>query len=204
MIEGGEIVLGRSGRGRYRREAERRARGRGRACDRQRHYRRRAVPHRRIRRFSRPATRCAFPRRTAWCGLRTGGTRSIRARWPGATPRARAKLIAPCRRSGRSSTICTSRAWAGRRRNRACASAARLSGKSLLAFELVDGFLVYAMGINAQRDLAAARRLIERRIQVDAAALADPSAPVGIIAEGERVIVSSSPRTRTASGEEGA
>ena len=36
--------------------------------------------------------------------------------------------------------------------------------------------LVYAMGINAQRDLAAARRLIERRIPVDAAALADPAA----------------------------
>jgi 3-phenylpropionate/trans-cinnamate dioxygenase ferredoxin reductase component len=53
-----------------------------------------------------------------------------------------------------------------------------LSGKSLLAFELGDGFLLYAMGINAQRDLAAARRLIERRIKVDAAALADPNRPL--------------------------
>jgi 3-phenylpropionate/trans-cinnamate dioxygenase ferredoxin reductase component len=53
-----------------------------------------------------------------------------------------------------------------------------LSGKSLLAFELADGFLLYAMGINAQRDLAAARRLIERRIKVDAAALADPNRPL--------------------------
>jgi 3-phenylpropionate/trans-cinnamate dioxygenase ferredoxin reductase subunit len=53
-----------------------------------------------------------------------------------------------------------------------------LSGKSLLAFELVDGVLAYAMGINAQRDLAAARRLIERRIKVDAAALADPNRPL--------------------------
>ena len=53
-----------------------------------------------------------------------------------------------------------------------------LSGKSLLAFELGDGFLLYAMGINAQRDLAAARRLIERRIQVDAAALSDPNRPL--------------------------
>ncbi len=53
-----------------------------------------------------------------------------------------------------------------------------LSGKSLLAFEIVDGILVYAMGINAQRDLAAARRLIERRIKVDAATLADPARPL--------------------------
>jgi hypothetical protein len=34
------------------------------------------------------------------------------------------------------------------------------------------------MGINAQRDLAAARRLIERRVIVDAAALADPGQPL--------------------------
>jgi 3-phenylpropionate/trans-cinnamate dioxygenase ferredoxin reductase component len=53
-----------------------------------------------------------------------------------------------------------------------------LSGKSLLAFEVVDGVLVYAIGINAQRDLAAARRLIERRIKVDAAMLADPARPL--------------------------
>lgn len=53
-----------------------------------------------------------------------------------------------------------------------------LSGKSLLAFEIVDGVLVYAIGINAQRDLAAARPLIERRIKVDAAALADPNRPL--------------------------
>jgi hypothetical protein len=34
------------------------------------------------------------------------------------------------------------------------------------------------MGINAQRDIAAARRLIERHIPVDAAALADPTQPL--------------------------
>lgn len=50
-----------------------------------------------------------------------------------------------------------------------------LTGKSLLLFEIADGVLVYAMGINAQRELAAARRLIERRIPVDPAALADPA-----------------------------
>jgi 3-phenylpropionate/trans-cinnamate dioxygenase ferredoxin reductase component len=53
-----------------------------------------------------------------------------------------------------------------------------LAGKSLLLFEIADGVLGYAMGINAQRDLAAARRLIERRIPVDPAALADPSRPL--------------------------
>jgi NADPH-dependent 2,4-dienoyl-CoA reductase/sulfur reductase-like enzyme len=53
-----------------------------------------------------------------------------------------------------------------------------LFGNSLLAFDVADGILAYAIGINAQRDLAAARRLIERRIQVDPAALADPARPL--------------------------
>jgi NADPH-dependent 2,4-dienoyl-CoA reductase/sulfur reductase-like enzyme len=53
-----------------------------------------------------------------------------------------------------------------------------LPGNALLAFDIADGVLAYAMGINAQRDLAAARRLIERRIKVDAAALADPARPL--------------------------
>lgn len=53
-----------------------------------------------------------------------------------------------------------------------------LAGKSQLLFELADGVVVYAMGINAQRDLAAARRLIERRIPADPAALADPNRPL--------------------------
>jgi hypothetical protein len=37
------------------------------------------------------------------------------------------------------------------------------------------------MGINAQRDLAFARRLIERRIAVDPLALADPSQPLAVL-----------------------
>lgn len=53
-----------------------------------------------------------------------------------------------------------------------------LPGKGLLSFDIVDGALVYAMGINAQRDLAVARRLIERRIPVASAALADPRLPL--------------------------
>jgi NADPH-dependent 2,4-dienoyl-CoA reductase/sulfur reductase-like enzyme len=53
-----------------------------------------------------------------------------------------------------------------------------LGGDSLLVFEISDGRLGYAMGINAQRDLAVVRRLIERRAPVDPAALADPAQPL--------------------------
>jgi NADPH-dependent 2,4-dienoyl-CoA reductase/sulfur reductase-like enzyme len=53
-----------------------------------------------------------------------------------------------------------------------------MPGKSRILFEIDGGVLTYAMGINAQRDLAAARRLIERKIPVDAAELSDPSRPL--------------------------
>jgi len=53
-----------------------------------------------------------------------------------------------------------------------------LGGDSLLVFEISDGRLTYAMGINAQRDLAVGRRLIERRVPIDPAALADPAQPL--------------------------
>jgi 3-phenylpropionate/trans-cinnamate dioxygenase ferredoxin reductase component len=53
-----------------------------------------------------------------------------------------------------------------------------LDGNRALFFEVCDGHVVYAMGINAQRDLATIRRLIERRIPVDSAALADPGQPL--------------------------
>jgi NADPH-dependent 2,4-dienoyl-CoA reductase/sulfur reductase-like enzyme len=52
-----------------------------------------------------------------------------------------------------------------------------LPPKSALMMETRDGALTYALGINVQRDLAAIRRLIERRIPVDPAALADPAQP---------------------------
>lgn len=52
-----------------------------------------------------------------------------------------------------------------------------LPGKSALMMEIKGGVVTYALGINVQRDLAAIRRLIERRIPVDAAALADPAQP---------------------------
>jgi NADPH-dependent 2,4-dienoyl-CoA reductase/sulfur reductase-like enzyme len=52
-----------------------------------------------------------------------------------------------------------------------------LPDKSTLLLETKDGIINYALGINAQRDLAVVRRLIERKIAVDAAALADPAQP---------------------------
>jgi len=55
----------------------------------------------------------------------------------------------------------------------------RLLGNGrVLIFDVIDGRLAYAMGINAQRDLAMARRLIERGVAVDSAALADPGQPL--------------------------
>ena len=47
-----------------------------------------------------------------------------------------------------------------------------------LLFELDGSHLAYAVGINAQRDIAMARRLIERRIPVDAGELADAAKPL--------------------------
>ena len=52
-----------------------------------------------------------------------------------------------------------------------------LPGKGWLLLETEGPLLSYALGINAQKDLAAVRRLIERRIPVDPAALADPNQP---------------------------
>jgi NADPH-dependent 2,4-dienoyl-CoA reductase/sulfur reductase-like enzyme len=51
----------------------------------------------------------------------------------------------------------------------------RRHGKGLLTFEVTGRHIGYALGINAQRDLAVVRRLIERRIAVDPAALAEPT-----------------------------
>jgi 3-phenylpropionate/trans-cinnamate dioxygenase ferredoxin reductase subunit len=53
-----------------------------------------------------------------------------------------------------------------------------LAGNSLLSFETDGARITAALGINAQRDIATVRRLIERRIPVDAAALADPARPL--------------------------
>jgi NADPH-dependent 2,4-dienoyl-CoA reductase/sulfur reductase-like enzyme len=47
-----------------------------------------------------------------------------------------------------------------------------------ISFELTGPHIAYALGINAQRDIAVVRRLIERRIAVDPIALADPTKPL--------------------------
>jgi NADPH-dependent 2,4-dienoyl-CoA reductase/sulfur reductase-like enzyme len=54
----------------------------------------------------------------------------------------------------------------------------QIGPKAVLLFELDGARLTYAMGINAQRDIAMARRLIERRVPVDAGELADPAKPL--------------------------
>jgi 3-phenylpropionate/trans-cinnamate dioxygenase ferredoxin reductase component len=51
----------------------------------------------------------------------------------------------------------------------------RRRAANLVTFELTGRHIGYALGINAQRDMAVVRRLIERRIAVDPAALADPT-----------------------------
>jgi 3-phenylpropionate/trans-cinnamate dioxygenase ferredoxin reductase component len=52
------------------------------------------------------------------------------------------------------------------------------TGGGPLIFGISKGAMICAMGINRQRDIAAARRLIERQIPVDSAALADPNRPL--------------------------
>jgi NADPH-dependent 2,4-dienoyl-CoA reductase/sulfur reductase-like enzyme len=56
-----------------------------------------------------------------------------------------------------------------------------LPGNAALIFEMSEGRLVGALGINVQRDLAAVRRLIERAVPVDPSALADPAQPLAVM-----------------------
>ena len=52
------------------------------------------------------------------------------------------------------------------------------AGASQISFELTGPHVAYALGINAQRDMAMVRRLIERQIAVDPIALADATKPL--------------------------
>ena len=52
------------------------------------------------------------------------------------------------------------------------------AGAGQISFELTGPNVAYALGINAQRDMAIVRRLIERQIAVDPTALADPARPL--------------------------
>jgi NADPH-dependent 2,4-dienoyl-CoA reductase/sulfur reductase-like enzyme len=54
----------------------------------------------------------------------------------------------------------------------------QLPGGATILFELDGSYLTHVVGINAQRDVAMARRLIERRVPIDPAALADPGKPL--------------------------
>jgi 3-phenylpropionate/trans-cinnamate dioxygenase ferredoxin reductase component len=56
-----------------------------------------------------------------------------------------------------------------------------LGADAMLLFELDGACVAYAMGINAQRDIAVARRLIERRVPVVARDLADPAKPLAAL-----------------------
>ena len=53
-----------------------------------------------------------------------------------------------------------------------------LDAGAVLMFELDGARLAHALGINAQRDMAMARRLIERGVPVDASELADAAKPL--------------------------
>jgi 3-phenylpropionate/trans-cinnamate dioxygenase ferredoxin reductase component len=54
----------------------------------------------------------------------------------------------------------------------------QISPTAMLRFDLDGRVLRYASGINAQREIAAVRRLIERRIEIDPGDLADPAKPL--------------------------
>ena len=56
-----------------------------------------------------------------------------------------------------------------------------LDGNRLLVFDVKEGRLIHAMGINVQRDIAMARRLIERGAMVDPSALADPAQSLALM-----------------------
>jgi 3-phenylpropionate/trans-cinnamate dioxygenase ferredoxin reductase subunit len=54
----------------------------------------------------------------------------------------------------------------------------QIGPNALLRFALDGDRIAYVLGINAQRDIATARRLIERRVPIVPADLADPSRPL--------------------------
>jgi 3-phenylpropionate/trans-cinnamate dioxygenase ferredoxin reductase subunit len=60
----------------------------------------------------------------------------------------------------------------------------QISPNAMLRFDLDGRILRYASGINAQRDIATARRLIERKVELDPGDLADPGKPLGAMLKG--------------------
>jgi NADPH-dependent 2,4-dienoyl-CoA reductase/sulfur reductase-like enzyme len=57
----------------------------------------------------------------------------------------------------------------------------QIGPNAMLRFDLDGDRVCYVLGINAQRDIATARRLIERRVPVDPADLADPAKPLAAL-----------------------
>jgi NADPH-dependent 2,4-dienoyl-CoA reductase/sulfur reductase-like enzyme len=60
-----------------------------------------------------------------------------------------------------------------------------LVGNSSLSLHVRDNRLVFVVGINAQRDVAIAKRLIERSVPVKLTALSDPSQPLALMLSGQ-------------------
>ena len=56
-----------------------------------------------------------------------------------------------------------------------------MANGSPLIFEMNGAHLTYALGINVQREMAAIRRLIERKVPLDPADLADPAKPLAAL-----------------------
>jgi 3-phenylpropionate/trans-cinnamate dioxygenase ferredoxin reductase component len=54
----------------------------------------------------------------------------------------------------------------------------KLGDNATMLFELDGAAIAYVLGINAQREMGPARRLIEQRVPVDPAELADPAKPL--------------------------
>ena len=54
----------------------------------------------------------------------------------------------------------------------------KLGDNATVLFELDGAVIAYVLGINAQREMGPARRLIEQRVPVDPAELADPAKPL--------------------------
>ena len=63
----------------------------------------------------------------------------------------------------------------------------RISDKATILFELDGAIIAYAIGINAQRDIATIRRLIERKVAVDASELADPAKQLNAMLKPEKL-----------------
>jgi hypothetical protein len=58
----------------------------------------------------------------------------------------------------------------------------QIAADATLLLETDGSHVVYALGINAQREIAVARRLLERRIPIDATKLADTGKAAGLCA----------------------